>query len=142
MKKPSPSMLGYRSPDAILPSRSIDEGAVSDKRTLDLHAELAELLNYIGTVATSIRCLGQYSRQEPHVFSDIVWLGDSLHKLHHLGEAIRLHDRDAIASACCWLIADHESYRNEADSQAAFSRNRVRLDEAIRIFEAINSKIA
>lgn len=142
MKKPSLSRIGYQSPEGILSSRDTDERAVSDKRMFDLQDELAELLNYIGTVATSIRCLSQYRRQEPYAFSDIVWLGDSLHKLHHLGEAIRLRDRDAIASACCWLIADHEGYRRDADSQAAFSRNRVSLDEAVGIFEAIKVKVA
>jgi hypothetical protein len=126
----------------ILPSHNTDEDAVSDKRIYDLHDELAELLNYIGTVGTSIRYLGQYSRQEPNVFSDIVWLGDSLHKLHHLGEAIRRRDRYAIASACCWLIADHENYRNDACTKLAFSGNRVNIDEAIGIFEAINAKVA
>lgn len=124
------------------PLGSEGESLASEGAPIDLHQELAALLNYIGEVATRIRFLGQHKKQEPTVFSDVVWLGDSLHKLHHLGEAILLQDRQAITNACCWLIADHESYRNDADSQAAFSRNRVRLDEAIRIFEAISTKVA
>lgn len=117
------------------------DNEAKDSNSLDLHHELAALLNYIGAVATSIRCLGQYKRQEPNVFPDVAWLGDSLHKLHHLGEAIRLQDRQAIANACDWLIADHESYLSDADRHAAFSRNRVSLDEAVRIFEAIKAKV-
>jgi hypothetical protein len=116
--------------------------AAPEVAPLDVHDELAALLNYIGDFAMRIRFLGQHKRQDLHAFSDVVWLGDSLHKLHHLGEAIRLQDRQAIANACDWLIADHESYQSDSESQAAFSRNSVRLDEAVRIFEAIKSKVA
>lgn len=108
----------------------------------DIQQELAALLDHIGGVATSIRCLGQYKRQEPQAFSDVVWLGDSLHKLHHLGEAIRLLDQRAIANACDFLIADHESYRSDTESQEAFARNRVSLDSAIAILEAIKVKVS
>lgn len=120
----------------------LSEVGASEDAKVELHSELAALLNYIGEVATRIRFVGQHKRQDPHAFSDVVWLGDSLHKLHHLGEAIGMQDRWAILNACDWLIADHESYRSDGESQAAFSRNRVNLDSAIAIFEAIKAKVA
>lgn len=107
----------------------------------ELNDELGSLLLHISSVAIAIRLLGQFHWENPETRPDIVWLADSLHKLSHLGEALKSHNSDAISESCDWLIRDWKDFRDDIEINKSFVRYCViDLEEAICILDAIKNK--
>jgi hypothetical protein len=115
---------------------------------IDYQQDLGAFLGFVGDVATAIRMNSAYNSEaahQPHTSHDVMWLADSLHGLHRLGDAISSADFGAIVSACDAQIAIYRGYQEvrtgrwQSPPHEAFERSEhlVSLDRGIAILRSI-----
>ena len=118
---------------------------------IDYQQDFGAFLSFVGDVATAIRMNSAYNSEaasEPHTSHDVMWLSDSLHGLHRLGEAISAGDLSAIASACDAQIAIYDGYqmvqtaRWKSPPHETFERSKrfVSLNQGVAILNSIREK--
>lgn len=111
---------------------------------LNFTQEFTEFLEFVGTVATSIRMNSAYSEcHDPH---DVMWLSESLHDFTMLTEAITKDDFQKISKEAASLIGTYTWYKNgggdcKSDPKGSFQKYRtIDLDKGIAIFQSIKDK--
>lgn len=131
-----------------------NKGNSQEQESWNYTNELADLLDYVGGIATVIRMYSAYSRgndgqESPYARYDLLWLSDHLHNYNDLAKAISSGSRKSVVEVCDRLVEQYEEYLvNESsyNSKACFERlqaefhDRVDLKRAANIFERIRAK--
>lgn len=118
----------------------------------DLHQELGQLLIHISDTAIAIRMNTAYGhpRDPERAAVDAMWLADSLHNLHMLGDAIQCRDAGKVIWACDMLLSRYNEYATAEQAgyqgvkaREAFARHpQVSLEGAIGLFQTLRDKAA
>ena len=84
-----------------------------------LERDLAGVLIFVARVAVAIRMHSAYCGARPLDTApfDLMWLADSLHNLHLLGQAVQSARPDRVVQACDKLLKQLEGYAAEEKAQ-------------------------
>lgn len=129
---------------------------------MNFNQEFSRLLTYISDVSSAIRLNSPY-RAGPAGYADfppeeignnVMWLADSLHKLHILGEAIGSGDSKRIVDTCDTLMAYYRlffvdemtpgtSFRGGSNPKVVMERfsTMFKVQTALQIFADIRNKV-